>query len=56
MFNVGNRVRMVNCREAKIYKGKTWEVRSEPWKCGDTIVVLLKGKSGGFDVRCLEQI
>lgn len=31
-------------------KGKVWTVRSDPWECCGTIVVLLEGKSGGYAV------
>lgn len=35
-------------------KGKVWTVRSMPWECGGTIVVLLKGKRGGYAVDGLD--
>lgn len=35
---------------------KIWIVRSEPWLCGGTSVVLLKGKSGGYAVDGLDLI
>lgn len=31
-------------------KGKVWTVRSEPWECCGTLVVLLEGKSGNYAV------
>lgn len=31
-------------------KNKIWTVTSEPWMCCGTMVVLLKGKSGGYAV------
>lgn len=31
-------------------KSKIWTVRSEPWDCCGTIVVLLEGRSGGYAV------
>ena len=31
-------------------RGKIWTVRSEPWNCCGTMVVLLEGKSGGYAV------
>lgn len=35
-------------------KDKIWAVRSEPWECGGTLVVLLEGKSGGYAVDGLD--
>ena len=35
-------------------KGKVWTVRSEPWECGGTLVVLLEGKRGGYAVDGLD--
>lgn len=35
-------------------KGKVWTVRSEPWECCGTLVVLLEGKSGGYAVDGLD--
>lgn len=35
-------------------RGKVWEVMSEPWNCCGTMVVKLKGKSGGYAVDGLE--
>lgn len=29
-------------------KGRIWEVRSDPWMVCGTMVVLLKGKTGGY--------
>lgn len=31
-------------------KGKVFTVRSEPWDCCGTMVVLLEGKGGGYAV------
>lgn len=56
MLKPGDKVRMVNCYEAEKYKDRIWEVRSEPWNCCGSEVVLLKGKAGGFDVNCLKKI
>ena len=51
----GDRVTMINCREAETYAGRIWTVRSEPWALGrGEVVVKLEGKSGGFAVRCLQ--
>lgn len=35
-------------------KGKIWTVRSEPWECCGTLVVLLDGKSGGYAIDGLD--
>lgn len=53
-IKIGAKVRMVNCMEAEKYGDKVWEIRSEPWQCCGSTIVLLKGKSGGFDISCLE--
>jgi len=61
-MEIGTKVKMVNCYEAKKYAGRIWETDSEPWQLGSggriigEWVVLLKGKSGGFALRCLEEV
>ncbi len=35
-------------------KGKVWTVRSEPWDCCGTLVVLIEGKSGCYAVDGLD--
>lgn len=35
-------------------RGKVWTVRSDPWICCGTPVVLLEGKSGGYAVDGLD--
>ncbi len=37
-------------------KGKTWTVRSNPWNCCGTIVVLLEGKPGGYAIDGLNVV
>lgn len=37
-------------------KGKVWTVRSEPWVCCGTPVVLFEGKSGGYAVDGIDII
>lgn len=37
-------------------RGKVWRVRSEPWLCCGTLVVLLEGKSGGYAVDGLDLV
>jgi len=53
---IGTKVRMVNCLEAEKYGDKVWVTRSDPWEMCGSQVVLLKGKSGGFDTSCLEVV
>lgn len=53
---IGTKVRMVNCCEAEKYGDKVWTTRSEPWEMCGSQVVLLEGKSGGFDTSCLEVV
>lgn len=53
---IGTHVRMVNCYEAGKYADKVWVTCSEPWEMCGSQVVLLKGKSGGFDTSCLEVV
>lgn len=53
---VGTKVRMVNCWEAEKHADKVWITRSAPWEMCGSQVVLLEGKSGGFDTSCLEVV
>lgn len=55
-LKIGDKVKMVNCMEAEIHKDKIWTVRSEPWEMCGSEVVLLEGKSGGFDTERLERV
>lgn len=55
-LKIGDLVKMVNCCEAEKYTDKVWAVRSEPWEVCGSEVVLLEGKSGGFDISCLQKI
>ncbi len=41
---------------SKADKNKVWIVRSEPWNCCGTIVVLLEGKSGGYAIDGLNVV
>lgn len=55
MLEIGDKVVMNN----KYYvseenKGKVWIVRSEPWECCGTLVVLLEGRSSGYAVDGLD--
>lgn len=38
------------------YKGRTFTVCSEPWMCCGTLIVSLKGLSGGFAVDGLKYV
>ncbi|MCY9593740.1 hypothetical protein [Paenibacillus chitinolyticus] len=54
-MEIGTKVIMVNCYEARKYPDKVWVTRSNPWELGHGAkVVLLEGKSGGFSVDCLK--
>ncbi len=63
-LKLGDKVRMVNCREADKYGDKTWTTRSEPWviggghgeHSGGIELIMLEGFSGGFDTRRLELV
>lgn len=37
-------------------KGKVWTVRTEPWLCGGTLVVLLEGMAGCYAVDGLDKV
>ena len=52
----GDRVTIVNCYEAEKYNGRIWTVESEPWECCGSEIVLLEGKSGGFDTSRLKKV
>lgn len=57
MLKVGDKVVMNDkYRVSEENKGKVWVVRSEPWDCCGTTVVLLKGKSGGYAVDGLTKV
>lgn len=50
-IKIGDRVTMNNNYfVSEKDKGKIWTVRSNPWNCCGTIVVLLEGKSGGYAI------
>lgn len=57
-LQIGDKVKMVNCAEARLdkYKDKVFTVRSDPWDLCGTEVVLLEGKAGGFDTNCLMKV
>ncbi|MCI8378669.1 MAG: hypothetical protein HFH72_09145 [Lachnospiraceae bacterium] len=57
MLKVGDKVDMNDkYRVSEENKEKVWTVRSEPWDCCGTMVVLLKGKSGGYAVDGLTKV
>jgi len=53
---IGTEVKMINCCEAEDHGDKVWITRSEPWEAYGAQLVLLKGKSGGFDTSYLEVV
>jgi hypothetical protein len=55
-WSIGTKVQMVNCLEAEKHGDKVWITRSDPWMLCGSQVVLLEGKSGGFDTSCLEVV
>lgn len=56
-IKIGDRVIMNNkYLVSEKDKGKIWTVRSNPWNCCGTIVVLLDGKSGGYAIDGLNLV
>lgn len=55
-MKIGTKVTMINCHEATKNPDKIWVTRSEPWEASGSSLVLLEGKTGGFDVSCLKII
>ena len=55
-LKIGDKVIMINCSETDKYKDKVWVVHSDPWMVCGSEVVLLEGKSGGFDTKCLGRV
>lgn len=54
-MKIGDKVVMNNkYHVSEKNKGKVWTVRSEPWECCGTLVVLLEGKSSGYAVDGLD--
>lgn len=51
-----DRVAMINCYETEEYADRVWTVESEPWECCGSEIVLLEGKSGGFDTSRLRKV
>jgi len=48
-IKIGDKVTMNNkYHVSEENKGKIWTVRSNPWDCCGTTVVLLEEKSGGY--------
>lgn len=55
MLKIGDRVVMNDkYYVSKKNKGEVWTVRSEPWECSGTLVVLLEGYRGGYAVDGLD--
>lgn len=55
-LRVGDLVIMVDCYEAELHAGKTWDVISDPWNVCGNDVVLLAGYRGGFAVENLKKV
>lgn len=45
-----------NYHVSETNKEKVWTVVSEPWNCCGTMIVKLKGKSGGYAVDGLDLV
>lgn len=57
MFKPGDKVRMNDKYfVTQANKKKIWTVRTGPWMCCGTMVVLLDGKAGGYAVDGLELV
>lgn len=57
MFKPGDKVRMNDKYfVTQANKKKIWTVRTGPWVCCGTMVVLLEGKAGGYAVDGLELV
>ena len=54
-MKIGDKV-VMNCKYhvSEENKGKVWIVRSAPWNCCGTLVVLLESKSGAYAVDGLD--
>lgn len=56
-IKIGDRVTMNNNYfVSEKDKNKIWTVRSNPWNCCGTIVVLLEGKSDGYAIDGLNVV
>lgn len=57
MFEIGDKVVMnENYYVSDENKNKVWIIRSKPWNCCGTEVVLLEGKSGGYALNGLSPV
>lgn len=57
MFKPGDKVRMnVKYFVTQANKKKIWTVRTGPWMCCGTWVVLLEGRSSGYAVHGLDLV
>jgi hypothetical protein len=57
MLKPGDKVTMNNkYYVSKENYGKVWTVRSEPWVCCGSEIVLLEGKTGGYAVDGLDVV
>lgn len=57
-LNIGDKVKIVDCAEARLekYKDKTFVVTSEPWNLCGSEVIKLEGISGGFATEFLRKV
>lgn len=55
-FEIGSKVVMVNCSESEKYGERVWIIRSEAWDMCGSVIILLKGYSGGFNVNNLMEV
>lgn len=54
MFEIGDKVVMnENYYVSDENKNKVWIIRSKPWNCCGTDVILLEGKCGGYALNGL---
>lgn len=51
----GNVVKIVECAEARLNEGKTFQVLSDAYRVGDNFCVVIANK-GPFDIACLEKV
>ncbi len=59
-FKKGDKVKMINCGEAKFYEGQIWECRGDSFIVGEGVyrqeLVFLVNFSGRFACQFLEKI